>query len=399
MTGRQMSSEKAVPCHITSILASRLILFFILIFLYISLVTHQTELTALTLFVLILTGFSHLWARSAFSHLAVDFCLDKNRVFAGETVTVTVTVRNNKFLPVWVRVGMQFDEPLSVHDHSPGRAAFFFWFEESSFQWKIQAKKRGYFNLGQSTVTVSDPLGFFPRQRCADSRIDLIVFPSLFPVRSVNATERHFFGSPGARSPVHDPVYILGTRQYQKSTPAKMIHWNASARLGSLQEKICEPSVQGKLLVMVDVDGFKDREAGDDFEGMLATAASLVNHFERKDHAVGFLTNGAVIGLDSGFVPLGRSRDTVSKILEMIARMGNGPQSAIHESFDHYAGFLRGIQVILCCRSPENVSEELNDRLSGRRISTVTIVVRDDPGRTVPERPSSNLYTMESVGL
>ncbi len=76
---------------------------------------------------------------------------------------------------------------------------------------------------------------------------------------------RELFGVPGVKSPVKDPVYILGTRDYQPSGPSRHIHWKASARHLKLQEKVFEPSEQEKVLLALEVGSFQKSLANEAF--------------------------------------------------------------------------------------------------------------------------------------
>jgi len=302
-----MRPDQLVPYHITSIFTSKLLMFFAIIFLFISILARQMELTALMLFVLFLPGAAYLWSRFAFSHLTFDFQLDKTRVFPQDPILVNISVTNNKLLPVWVQINSPFDDDLFFYETPPKETAFLLWFQTITIQWHLNPSKRGCFCIGQTNVTAADLFGFFPRQKTLQNDTDIIVFPKRVPTPSFDLKKHHFFGNPGSKSPVQDPVYIIGTREYQRFTPFKFIHWKASARLGLLQEKICEPSIQGKVLFIVDVSQFQEDKAGEEFERMLETIASMAIQFKRLENAVGFLTNATISGSNSPFVSFGRN--------------------------------------------------------------------------------------------
>lgn len=398
-----MHSSTPVFSHLTTLLTSKMILFFILLLLYISLMTHHPALTVLTLFALLTAGGSYAWSRSAASGLSVNLTLDNSRVFAGETVKIRISVKNRKLLPVWVRTGITFDDGfihngLSFVDSAAGtRTEFLLWYGRSSLQWEIRAEKRGYYNLSTSAVTVADPLFFYPRQIRFDTRSDLIVFPGISPINPFPLKEKHFFGSPGARSPVHDPVYILGTREYQTFTPVKMIHWKASARMGSLQEKVCEPSVQGKLLIVLDVDGFQGREQEPDFESMIETAVSIACHYENRERAVGFVTNAAMKGGRNGYIPIGRGNDTLSGILETAACLSNRPISGIPDVLEHTRSRLRGIQVVLCRSSLPLSPDGIGQVPGSAQLPAVVLTAQNQGEDSGPDIFWGNHYTMNSV--
>jgi uncharacterized protein (DUF58 family) len=168
---------------------------------------------------------------------------------------------------------------------------------------------------------VSDLLGFFSKEKKVEGIHEIVVYPRLVPLKPFALSRRDLFGIPGAKSPVKDPIYILGTRDYQHGQPAKHIHWKASARYQRLQEKVFETSEQEKVLIAVDVDPFARRGMKDDFEHALEIAASLAVRLDRRGYAVGLMTNGALAGGGSALLPIARGPRQLPAILEALARL------------------------------------------------------------------------------
>jgi uncharacterized protein (DUF58 family) len=169
-------------------------------------------------------------------------------------------------------------------------------------------------------MKVSDLLGFYPREKRTEGDIHVVVYPRLVPLKPFSLPRRDFFGVPGARSPVQDPIYILGTRDYQHWRPSRHIHWKASARHNRLQEKVFEPSEQEKVLLAVEVSQFERADASPSFERTLEVVGSLAVRFHRRGYALGLVTNGVVEGGPS-VLPIGRSPQQLPSILEILARL------------------------------------------------------------------------------
>ena len=104
--------------------------------------------------------------------------------------------------------------------------------------------------------------------------------------------------------------------------PSRRIHWKVSARHNRLQEKLCEPAEQEKLLILLDVDEFENEQAMEDFEKSLEVIASLVLQMNRRGIAVGFATNGNMPGGGSKIIPISRSTQQIEFLLESLARIG-----------------------------------------------------------------------------
>jgi hypothetical protein len=126
---------------------------------------------------------------------------------------------------------------------------------------------------------------------------------------------------------VHDPVYILGTRDYQHGRPAKHIHWKATARHHKLQEKVFEPSAQEKVLLVLDVRPYAEQKAEDEFESALEIIASMAASLDGRNCAVGLVTNGVVAGGGSSVVPVARNPEQLATLLETLARLQMEPSA------------------------------------------------------------------------
>lgn len=359
-----MTKSRIVPYYISSIFTSRLLMVFVLVFLVIALLNRHQEMSVLLLFIIFMNLFSYIWSKFVFLNLDVSFTTDKTHVFQGDNITIKLQVQNRKFLPVWVTSVPLFDETGFDTANLSNQTVCLLWFQQISFTHNVKAKKRGVFKIDYPNITASDLFGFYPRQRQISRPVEIIIFPRIAAIKPYLIPEQHFFGLPGTKSPVLDPVYILGAREYQYSTPAKMIHWKASARLDRLREKVCEPSVQGKTMVMVDVDHFKfnlvsESETGKneiDFEHLLEAGAGLAVFFAKKGHRVGFLTNATIKGSDQYMVSCDTGSEAVSKTLELISRIEMKKRVQFNNLFLQHSGFLKGVSVALLCCDASNPS-------------------------------------------
>ncbi len=161
----------------------------------------------------------------------------------------------------------------------------------------------------------------------------MVVYPRLVPLKSLSLPRRDFFGIPGTENPVEDPVYILGTRDYQHGRPAKYIHWKATARHQKLQEKIFEPSAQEKMLLVVDVGPFARHGAEAAFERMLETVASVAVRLAERGCAVGLVTNGRMTGEGPSIVSVTRNPRQLTILLDALARVRMEAARGIIDTF------------------------------------------------------------------
>jgi uncharacterized protein (DUF58 family) len=311
--------DRGVP----TIFVVPLVQFLVGLLLFIALLHGQKDLIVLSLLVLGLVFGARLWARISLSGIRSHSAVNKQKVFPGEELTLRINAENKKFLPVWLRMQVPVTGPLHP---SSGETTFtkedsLLWYQSASFEWEFTAERRGVHQLGPPHISAGDLFAFFSREKREKVFHQIIVYPRIVPLKSFPSPRRDFFGVPGTKSPVQDPIYILGTRDYQQGQPAKYIHWKASARHHRLQEKVFEPTEQEKVLLVVDVAQFANFKAEKEFEDTLEIVASLAVRMDKRGYALGLVTNGAVVGGGPAIVPIARNRQQLPALLEVLARL------------------------------------------------------------------------------
>jgi uncharacterized protein (DUF58 family) len=325
-----MAAMAATFRRVPSLFATPVILFIVGSFFFLALLKGQRDLIVLSLLVFTMTGGLKLWSLFSPASMRCTLMLEKNRVFAGDTLFLKASVENNKFLPVWLEVEVPVDRASQAFlsgEPLMGQGSLL-WYQMTGFQWEFPAVTRGVREIGPLTISTGDLFGFFLKERERGEAIEAVVYPRLVPLGPLSLPRRDFFGVPGGESPVDDPVYILGTTDYQNGRPAKYIHWKASARHHRLQEKVFESTEQEKILLVVDVDQFVKAEAEGKFEDTLEVVASITVRLDRQGCAVGLLTNGVTRGI-SPVVSISRSPQQLSDILEALARLKMEPGEAL----------------------------------------------------------------------
>jgi len=308
---------------IPTIFVVPLILFFVGLLLFIALLHGQRDLIFLSLLVLVLVFGAKLWTRISLSGMTSHLVVNKQKVFPGEKLTLRINAENRKFLPVWLQMQVPITGPIypSSGETALTREDSLLWYQRTHAEWEVTAQRRGVHQIGPPHILVGDLFAFFSREKKTEEFQQITVFPRIVPLKSFPLPRRDFFGVPGAKSPVQDPIYILGTRDYQHGQPAKYIHWKASARHHRLQEKVCEPTEQEKVLFVVDVNQFASHQMEEEFENTLEIVASLALRMDKRGYALGLVRNGAVFGGGPAIVPIARNRQQLPAILEVLARL------------------------------------------------------------------------------
>ncbi|RKX94541.1 MAG: hypothetical protein DRP84_06785 [Spirochaetes bacterium] len=296
-----------------------MLLLLILAFTY-----HVTELGVFSLIILVIGIGSYLWSRVSLHKIKFTIKFDKKRLFPNEVLKIEIQVTNSKLLPVLFKTRLFIPGMITGSNEGQwvSEETVLFWYQRASFSREYIPKKRGVYNVGSPLLRGGDIFGFSFKNILLNNTFEIVVYPRIVNICSVKFHKREFFGIPELWSPVKDPVYIYGTRDYQKGNPARDIHWKASARHNRLQEKLYEPTVQTKLLILLDVENFDSEGQKENFERILEIIASMIVKINRSNIPVGFITNGHVLGDKSKIIPISRSPQQMTLILETLARVG-----------------------------------------------------------------------------
>jgi uncharacterized protein (DUF58 family) len=324
------ADEQSVP----SLFFIPLILLMVGLLLFTALLVRQWELTVLCLILFGAAAGAKLWSRWSLAGIACNAAVDRRRLFPEEKLCLTVTAENAKFLPVLLAAsaatgGLASDGSAKT---SVAATAGLLWYQTARFHWEMTALRRGIYRIGPVRITTGDLFGFFLRQKRMVEAVEVVVYPRLAPFEPPKVPRRDFFGIPGAESPVQDPIYILGTGDYRMGSPAKHIHWKATARHHKLQEKIFEPSAQEKILVVLDVGPDAGQGAEEPFERLVSMAASAAVRLAGRGRAVGLITNGRMTGEGPAFVSVTRNPRQLAALLEALARVRMEPVRPIVET-------------------------------------------------------------------
>ena len=176
-----MISDRPVQTHMTTIFTEPLIILMALVFLFISLLNHQTQLTILILLVLGMIVFTKFWSRFSFSKMTFDSEIDKNKVFPGERIRFNIEAGNNKFLPVQVQVKVMIDESHFISDTPACENSFLLWFQKTTFSWSLKAMHRGCFNIGHPHIIAADLFNFSQDIKSGRIVLMLLYIRKLFP--------------------------------------------------------------------------------------------------------------------------------------------------------------------------------------------------------------------------
>ena len=420
--------------------------------LFAGLVLKQREIILLAALILAMVMISRLWCGLSTRRMGFQTTMSRTRLYPGENARIAIEAQNHKLLPVWIRArvpatiaslpglpgnesnhGSGREDPglvASVRrpEDDPGVAGGdgdarselneeppllegetgLFAFQHVRWERTVTAAKRGAFVVGPMLLEAGDLLGFFRRREERPVEMEVIVYPRIVPLAPFALPVREFFGIQKAATPVEDPAFHAGTRDYHASRPARHIHWKTSARLDKLQEKLYEPTSQARVLFLLDaasfyvatssVDGseagtdtaygtgdaqFELRSAlaaADSFERTLEVVASLAVQLERARVPVGSVTNGRMRGGSSPVLVPHHGPYQVAGLLEMLARVTSRPDPAVAGFTGEILRVSGNTTCLYVCRSLTGPgARALQAQLYRRRVALIVLVAETPP--------------------
>ncbi|NMB41169.1 MAG: DUF58 domain-containing protein [Firmicutes bacterium] len=396
---KQQKSTVVAESGITSIFTDGFFQFLIVLLLFVALLYRQTGLITLALLVLIMVNGAKLWCRLSLAGLSCRYSVDKEKVFPGEKVLFKAEAENNSFLPVRMKIRIPIGKTILAAPSESGVLLgenVLLWKQKISLQWELTALRRGCFQVNLAELAAGDLLGFFLQKKAVSYSGQVIVFPRLVPLKPFSFSQEEFFGTRAANGPVQDPVYLVATRDYRHGRPARHIHWKASARHNRLQEKVFEPTAQGKSLLVIDVKQFAENDAAEAFERTLEVAASLAVKMEREGGAVGIVSNGALAPGGLAVLPPARGPGQLSAILEILGRMQMDHVGLLQDIFRSGVRLSRGTVCTCFFLQADDSLLKTKEILNKYKIAAAFIT--EQPG-VDSQVPGSKIYALQALCL
>ena len=272
-----------------------------------SLLAVQPLLLLAALFSLFIVLAPGWWYGHALRFLHVRQHIHSRHLFFGEEVILSVTIENQKALPLFwltcqepVRPALPIlsqpdaqHETIGTLDNSGG-----IWgFERVTRHYRWRCYERGFYTIGPLTLESSDLFGWLKRQVTLPLYDTLLVYPLISPLEDLCLSRFHLFGEARTSQGLfEEPLYIIGVRDYQMGDDPRRIHWKATARSGELRSKVYEYSHQRRVLVLLEMDSSAAALLGlsrEMQEFSIAVAASVAVDALDEGYSVGLLANCA----------------------------------------------------------------------------------------------------------
>jgi uncharacterized protein (DUF58 family) len=291
---------------------------------------------ALTLLYLVLGALAAAtwWSRHSMSQVLARRQFN-NHAFLGEKIQIDLRVQNKGWLPIpWLELHETLPVALagpnsfqSVIHLGPGA--------EASFEYAVDARKRGSYLIGPLSVSTGDIMGLTAGVLAQSPAESLIIYPKIVPFTSMEIPSRSPQGTLRHNLPLfEDPTRVFGKRGYQSGDSLRRIDWKSSASSGRLQVKLFEPSIALETFIVLNLnsDDYYYRTRFDAVELAIVIAASVCNWIIGKKQMVGMMVNGRDALSEDGrpqTISPHKGKRHLMRLLETLARAETVDQPAL----------------------------------------------------------------------
>ncbi|HKV24075.1 MAG TPA: DUF58 domain-containing protein [Candidatus Acidoferrum sp.] len=217
-------------------------------------------------------------------------------IFAGQPVRALVELRNEKVtLPSFslrVEAVRKKDSGKAAMLETPVYFPYLLKHDSAQQHVPMTFAHRGVYKQEAFRIVTRFPFGFLQKARRLDLQSEAIVYPSVEPTRDF------FEILPGMQGTLESlakgggqDLYAL--RDYQPRDSSRLVHWKASARLGSLMVREFTREDDCRVIVVLDPhipEHIPPKEAKDRFERAVSMCAALTWHFYERNAVMQFRT-------------------------------------------------------------------------------------------------------------
>jgi uncharacterized protein (DUF58 family) len=280
---------------------------------------------------------SNWWKRASLVGVTYERSFDRDHVFPGERVRMTMTFKNRKPLPLsWLQ--FRDEIPYAPEDAdgisimaSEIKGSYILentlsmnGFERTERHVNLRFPKRGFYHLGPVQYLSGDIFTLFTIEREHNYLDTIVVYPQVWPLEELELPAKELFGDVKVdKSLFTDPIRTGGIRDYQPQDRFRDVHWKATARRNELQTKVYDPTSGMNVVTFLNVATYPKHWMGFEpklLERAVSVTASIASYAAEQKWGIGVFANGSVPGSDQPIkVPPGRAPDQLLKILEALA--------------------------------------------------------------------------------
>ena len=222
------------------------------------------KIEGLPLFLLVLVamaGLCFVWGRYSLNKLKIEVEGTSSRVFPDEDLTFTLSVDNDKMLPLlYLELDYFEDLPdfLDCNERLSTKNNWLMSYQKITSQVNLRAKKRGLAILDSIIASSGDGFGLSTDVRKFDlkDKYLVVVYPRVFPLDASELVRDTIDMHAGDRGYMDDYTLFRGSRDYMPGDSIRFINWRLLARQGELNINLYEPLVPQSITFLLDLKSF-----------------------------------------------------------------------------------------------------------------------------------------------
>ena len=306
------------------------------IMIFVGLLASAGLLLVVGSLVIVVTIAARIWDKYSFRSVSHSRSLNRQRAFIGDTVDYSVSLDNDKVLPlIWVDIQDSFPEGLDLvgatmrgtgleANRQHTITSSLLPYQKATWKYSMKCRERGYHRIGPVRLRTGDIFGFSSAETRYTEFDHILVYPRVLDIENLLFPPEHPLGEITSTRPIYfDTNRVVGQRDYRPRDPLKHIDWKATARARSLQTKVFEPVVSLNMLIVMNGSTRENTWQGSNrrmFERTVTVAASAADRAERRGFSYGVISN-AVASYSGKWinVPMGASSNQLSMTLEALA--------------------------------------------------------------------------------
>ena len=306
---------------------------------FIGLVASQGLLLVVGSLVIIIWLTAKFWDRFAFLEVTHMRQLSRSRAFIGDTLEYTITLSNEKILPlIWVDIQDTFPSDLDL----PGASlrgtgveiskehritTSLLPYQRVSWKYSLKCLGRGYHRIGPVRLRSGDIFGFTAAEAHFPAVDHILVYPRVVDLNRLILPSEHPMGEARGQLPLYqDTSRFFGLRDYYPTDPMKHIDWKATARRTWLQTKVFEPVVSLNVLIALNASTGEHAWQGANrrlFERAVTVAASVAKHCADRGFSFSLVSNAVAVYSGKWLnVPFSSAATQIGLVLESLAMAG-----------------------------------------------------------------------------
>ncbi|UOY94630.1 DUF58 domain-containing protein [Ectobacillus sp. JY-23] len=254
------------------------------------------------------------------AHIEITRSLEKKEFTAGETITVTVTMKRPNRFPLLYLIVRDVLPASLERTEVPSTMLLFPWFKKNlQFQYEVASIPRGEHTFSTVHLTTSDMLGMCNKEYSSALLDTLLVYPRYTSISFAQSSRAEQGQQSTASLLSKNASMPASVREYRPGDRFSWIDWKATARKSMIMTKEFEQQRSDNMLIIMD------RTSSPMFEGIVSFCASLVKAALQQDAHASFLS----MGKERTFFPLHKGKIQLQSIFFHLAKVQDDSSSSL----------------------------------------------------------------------